>query len=148
MNRDRNKIILPLAFLIAVLIAWQFGPAIFDVPTYVFPQPSKICIAIWEAREMAGKHLLVTTIEAICGGLLGSAVGFLIGVCMAESSVIRRMILPYVVASNAIPVVAIAPIVVMWFGHGLWSKTVVAAFLCFFPLAVNTFRGLTEYEAI
>jgi NitT/TauT family transport system permease protein len=67
---------------------------------------------------------------------------------MAQSRIIAKSILPYVVASNAIPIVAIAPIVVIWFGHGITSKIILAAFLCFFPLAINTFRGLIEYPTI
>lgn len=138
----------PVIFFLAAVAMWQVLPPALNIPSYVFPTPSGAFAALWEARGLAFRHLTVTTIEAIIGFMLGGLAGFGIGICMAEWQVIRWTLLPYVVASNAIPVVAVAPIVVLWFGHGLWSKSVVAAFLCFFPLSINTFRGLTEYDPI
>ncbi|MGH8628504.1 MAG: ABC transporter permease, partial [Gammaproteobacteria bacterium] len=134
--------------LSAVLVIWELFPLFVGVPSYVFPRPSEALTALWQARELLKQHLLVTAAESVAGFFLGGLVGFTTGLCMAQWPTVRRTILPYVVASNAIPVVAIAPIVVLWFGHGLWSKCVVAAFLCFFPSAINTYRGLTEYEPI
>jgi len=144
----RRNLLAPILFLLGVVTLWEIGPVVLDVPSYVLPRPSQACMALWDARGLVCRNLFVTSLEAIIGCALGSCIGFVMGVCMAESVVFRRMTLPYVVGSNAIPVVAIAPIVIMWFGHGLWSKSVVAAFLCFFPLSINTYRGLTEYEPI
>lgn len=143
-----QRIALPLTFLVVLLIAWQLLPAWFGVPRYVFPRPTEIAAAVWENPATAMNHVRTTAFESWGGFILGSVVGFLVGVVSAESRTVRRMILPYVVGSNAIPVVAVAPIVVLWFGHGLWSKVVVAAFLCFFPVTVNTYRGLTDYDPL
>jgi NitT/TauT family transport system permease protein len=145
---EKRGFLAPTIFFLVLAFLWEFSPAFFDIPTYVFPRISDISKAMWHARVTLGQNLLVTTFEALVGFVLGALAGFVAGVCMAEWPVVRRTILPYVVGSNAVPVVAIAPIVVLWFGHGLWSKSVVAAFLCFFPLAVNTFQGLTLYESI
>lgn len=138
----------PAAFLLLLLLAWELVPIVLDVPIYVFPRLSEVVKAIWKARSAVGSNLQTTFVEAIAGFGLGSWVGFSVGVLMAESRNVARTLLPYVVASNAIPIVAVAPLVVIWFGHGLLSKVVLAAFLCFFPLCINTYRGLNEHDPI
>ena len=149
MSLRRHKDLLPPLLLLAIaLAAWEIGPLVFSVPTYVLPRPSEVCVALWNARALAVRHLGVTLVEALAGFALGSSIGIFVGVCIAQWRVIRRLTLPYVIASNAIPVVAIAPIVVLWFGHGIWAKSIVAAFLCFFPTVINTYRGLVTYERI
>ncbi|MDR1090061.1 MAG: ABC transporter permease [Prevotella sp.] len=92
--------------------------------------------------------MATTFFEAILGFILGSSIGFITGIVMAENMFLKRILLPYVVASNAIPAIALAPLVVLWFGHGIESKVILVAFLCFFPLSINTFRGLCEYPVI
>jgi NitT/TauT family transport system permease protein len=139
-----SKQFLPAAVLIAVVTLWQVSVTFFAVPSYVIPSP----LDIWHALISNGGSLLVnietTTLEAVLGFVLGSVAGFLLGLALSRSRVVALSLLPYVVGSNAVPVVAIAPLVVLWFGHGILSKVIVAAFLCFFPLAINTYRGLSD----
>jgi NitT/TauT family transport system permease protein len=142
------KNIIPLIFFVFIIALWEFIPLMFSVPDYVFPRLSDIIPAIIKAKPAFVANSMTTLGEAFIGFLIGSLTGFFTGVLMAQSRIIAKSILPYVVASNAIPIVAIAPIVVIWFGHGITSKIILAAFLCFFPLAINTFRGLIEYPAI
>lgn len=142
-----NKL-LPIGFFMLLLLLWEVLPLIFKIPNYVFPRISDIIPAIIDARETFFTNVTTTFYEAILGFILGSTFGFITGVLMAEKKLFAKTFLPYVVASNAIPIVAIAPIIVIWFGHGMFSKVILAAFLCFFPLSINTFKGLNEYLPI
>jgi NitT/TauT family transport system permease protein len=105
-------------------------------------------LAIIKSKDAFIDNSLTTFQEAIFGFVLGSSIGFATGVLMAQSKLFAKTVLPYVVASNAIPIVAIAPLVIIWFGHGIASKIILAAFLCFFPLSINTYKGLNEFSPI
>lgn len=140
--------ILPVSFFILLLLLWEFIPQIFSIPAYVFPRLSDIVPAIIKAQDVFLTNIQTTFIEAIFGFILGSSIGFITGLLMAENKLFANTMLPYVVASNAIPIVAIAPLVIIWFGYGIISKIILAAFLCFFPLSINTFKGLNEYSNI
>lgn len=139
---------LPILFFIFILFLWELIPVVFSVPVYVFPRLSAILPEIIISHDIFIQNIKTTFSEAIFGFILGSLIGFITGVIMAENKLFANTILPYVVASNAIPIVAIAPLVIIWFGHGIISKIILAAFLCFFPLSINTFKGLNEFSPI
>lgn len=139
---------LPALSFLVLLSVWETVPWLLHIPTYLLPRPSAICIAIWDARAMLFVHLGVTAIEALVGLFLGGILGFLTGSGMAVFATVRRILLPYIVGSNAIPVIAVAPVVLLLFGHGWFAKAVVSAFLCFFPLSINMLRGLTEFDSV
>ena len=144
----KNNNIIPILFFLILLLLWEFIPVIFSIPEYIFPKLSTVFSEIINSKNLFLDNIVTTFIEAILGFVLGSSIGFITGVIMAENKLIAKTILPYVVASNAIPIIAIAPLVVIWFGHGLSSKVFLAAFLCFFPLSINTFKGINEYNPI
>ncbi len=136
-------IILPPSLLAgAVVLAWEFAVRAWSVPPYVLPAPTRILAAFAGPQTTLGSHLWTTTVEALCGFVIGSAFALPMGLLLATSERAQRALLPFVVGSNAVPIIAVAPLVVMWLGHGLASKAAVAAFLCFFPLCINTFRGV------
>jgi NitT/TauT family transport system permease protein len=87
-----------------------------------------------------------TAREAVVGFLLGASTGFLLGIVLARSRVLERGLLPYIVASQTVPILAIAPMVVVWMGVGLFSVAVIAAYLTFFPVTINTLRGLRSAD--
>lgn len=147
-NRLHINLTIPLVVFILILLAWEFLPKFFSIPTYVFPRLSKVLDAIILAKTNIWVHFTTTMWEAVLGFILGSLIGFFVGIAMAESKLFSNIALPYVIASNAIPVVAIAPIIILWFGQGFISKAIVSAFLCFFPLVINTYKGLNEYNLI
>ncbi|NVN96674.1 hypothetical protein HXX01_00230, partial [Candidatus Nomurabacteria bacterium] len=129
------KNIFPITFFLILLIVWEIVPYLFSIPNYVFPRLSDIFPAIIKSKSAFLYNSFTTFHEAILGFILGSTIGLFTGLLMAQSKLFAKTILPYVVASNAIPIVAIAPLVIIWFGHGISSKVILAAFLCFFPLA-------------
>lgn len=138
----------PILFFVSILVLWEYLPHKLNIPVYVFPRISDIYLSMFSISDVLVLNTFTTIVEAILGFLLGSSIGFFTGILMAESKLVERIALPYVVGSNAVPAVAIAPLVVLWFGHGIESKVILVSFLCFFPLSINTFRGLCEYPMI
>jgi NitT/TauT family transport system permease protein len=117
---------------------------LFHVETYVFPAPSAIAVALW--RGVFGGHYLygltVTMTEVLGGFAIGSAAGVLLGIVMVNFKALERIVYPYVVAIQTIPKVAIAPLMIVWFGFGIESKILIVALTCLFPSLVNTIAGI------
>lgn len=148
LNTNNHVPLLSLIFFVAILCVWQLSVRLFVVPEYVLPAPTAIVRSIVVNHSTVIANLKTTSVEAVLGFFLGSFTGLAFGVLLAESRLVGRVLLPYIVGSNAVPIVAVAPLVVLWFGNGLLSKVVVSAFLCFFPLSINTYRGLSETPPI
>ncbi|MFO1035892.1 MAG: ABC transporter permease [Geminicoccaceae bacterium] len=146
MSRSLENIAAPAAFAIIVLVAWELTCLLLEIATYLLPSPSRIAASIAQAPGTLAMHASITLMEAVLGFLIGSLLGAILGAAFAEWRLLARSLLPYVVAANTIPVVAIAPILILWFGHGLASKVAVTAFLSFFPLAINAMKGLVSYD--
>ena len=141
------------AFGVAVGLTWPFEvndrtmPHIHDMIGQLF-EPSRRNGPL--LIEVLGKAALFTAKEAAVGFALGAGVGFLIAVALVHSTLLQRGLLPYIVASQTIPILAIAPMVVVWLGGkglpGWFSVSVIAAYLTFFPVAINARRGLQSAD--
>lgn len=138
----------PLVAAVIVGVAWEAITVGLAIPSYFIPSPSRIWEAFWSAPGALLWHAGITLFEAITGCLIGSLLGALLGVAFAYSSLLARGLLPFFIAANTIPVVAIAPIIILWFGHGIEAKIAVTAFLSFFPLALNMMKGLQSYDRV
>jgi len=136
----------PMVAFVAIVILWEGLIRSFAIPVYVLPAPGDIWRAIANNPYTLMSHAGITLTEAIVGFAIGSLMGALLGTVFAYSKIVARGLLPYVIAANTIPVVAVAPIIIIWFGHGLSSKIAVTAFLSFFPLALNMMKGLQSYD--
>jgi NitT/TauT family transport system permease protein len=138
----------PLSFLLG-LVLWQLFVTAFRVPLYLVPPPMKVLQALKDGYTdgVLTHHTLVTAREIVVGYATGSAVGIVLGTLIALSSVLERLVYPLVVALNAVPKVAVAPLLVVWFGVGLTSKVIIAAAISFFPLLVNVIVGLRSTDA-
>jgi NitT/TauT family transport system permease protein len=123
---------------------WELIVDVFDVPVIILPPPSAIAVAFWQsllAGEL-GLHLAVTMFEIVSGFVLGAITGLLLGFGIALSPLAERLFYPYVVAFQTVPKVAVAPIIVIWFGYGVSSKVVITAMIAFFPVLANAIVGL------
>jgi len=138
----------PIVTAIVVAVTWEAITVGFNIPAYLIPSPSRIWQAFWSAPGVLLWHASITLTEAVIGCVIGSFLGALLGTAFAYSSLLARGLLPFVIAANTIPVVAIAPIIILWFGHGIESKIAVTTFLCFFPLALNMMKGLQSYDRV
>ena len=140
---DRFAWVLSLALFVVFIAAWEGSVRIFEIPKIVVPPPSAVAHALWIGitGEYAW-HFGVTFYETIVGFIFGAAFGLVIGGLIAQFPLLERTLYPYVVAFQTLPKVAIAPIIVIWFGYGVASKIVITATIAFFPLLANTIVGL------
>ena len=134
------------ALLVAVLIAWELGVSLSGVSPLVLPAPSAVAETLWDGLVSGAlwQHLWVTGAETLLGFVLGCAIGFLIGAILAEMPRLRRLLWPYVLASQVVPKLALGPIFIIWFGFGMTSTVIITALICFFPLLENTITGLSN----
>jgi len=134
---------LPLSFLLAVLI-WAAVSGLGWLPQFILPGPGQVALRFAQAAVDGTllRHAAATLEEVVLGLLAGSSLAMLCGYAIARSRLLERLLSPYLVASQAVPVVAIAPLLVIWFGPGLFSKVLICALIVFFPVLVNTAVGL------
>lgn len=130
----------------ALLLAWEAACRGLRLPPLVLPPPSAIAQSLWQglASGYFWPHLRTTALELLLGMLTGCLVGFAAGVVLGEYRLLRRLLMPYVVASQVIPKLALGPLFVLWFGFGMTSTVVITALICFFPLMENTLTALQQ----
>ena len=127
-----------VAVLAACVGAWEAWVRLRDTPDYVLPAPSQVWRAFVDQRGIVGGHLATTLLESAIGLVVGTAAGIAVAVGLAGSALLRRVLGPIVVASQTIPVMVLAPLLVLGFGYGLTPKVVVVALVTFFPVAIAT----------
>ncbi|CAN5572168.1 ABC transporter permease [soil metagenome] len=132
----------PLLLLAALLGLWEGWVWWRDVEPFLLPAPSAVWAAFLESRPLLGDHLLTTATEALAGLVLGAAVGAALAVVIAATPLARRVLYPILVVSQTVPMIVLAPLLVLWFGFGMTPKIVVVALIVFFPVAVSTVAGL------
>ncbi len=146
---------LALFGLLAVIaIIWELVKVVFRVTDYNLPHIYAIPLAFMKPLASTGQPLGIfilvqtqyTVYEAVVGFALGGLAGFALGVVFAHSLLLERGCLPYVVASQTVPILAVAPMVVIWLGRGFLSIALIASYLTFFPVVINTLRGLLSVE--
>jgi NitT/TauT family transport system permease protein len=135
-----------LLLLAGLLAAWEIACRALGLSALVLPPPSSIARSLWQglASGYFWPHLRITALELLLGVVTGCAVGFAAGVALGEHALLRRLLMPYVVASQVIPKLALAPLFVLWFGFGMTSTVVITALICFFPLLENTLTALQQ----
>ncbi|MEX3009754.1 ABC transporter permease [Hoeflea sp. TYP-13] len=141
-RRKIESIAIPIGTLICLLLAWQLGVRLFGVPTYIAPAPSDVAGAFIKQFPLLLTNFWPTLFEAVLGFITGNLAAVLIAVAFVHSKTVEKAFFPIAVFINTIPILAIAPILVLIFGAGLTAKVVIAALICFFPTLVNMVRGL------
>ena len=132
----------PTLTLLAVAAAWESWVRVADVPTYIVPAPSVVVRRLLEEIGFFARHGGITLAEAMGGFALGSAVAFTGATAMAHSRLVERSLFPVAVLVKVTPIVAVAPLFVIWFGFGSIPKVLIAALITFFPVLVNAMTGL------
>lgn len=142
----REKKTSPFWFALSILLfllLWEGVCRLFAVPPFILPPPTKVLQSLWEQRDLLiGRHLWVTLYEVLLG--LAVSIVFAIGlsVWMTFSRLVERMVYPYLVISQTIPIIALSPVFILWFGYDLSGKIAVTILFTFFPIVVSTFDGL------
>ncbi|MGV8833371.1 MAG: ABC transporter permease [Devosia sp.] len=136
---DKRPVILTT---LGLLLIWQVGVTVFNVPVYMAPSPIDI-IGAFQANGMTlWRNTLPTLLEASLGFIVGNLVAILLAVWFVHSPTAERAVYPIAVFVKAIPIIAVAPILVLIFGNGLTPKIIIAGLICFFPTLVNMVQGL------
>ncbi len=134
--------------LVLLLGAWEVWCRLGNVPALIVPAPSSVFATLWGeiASGRLFPHLAVTATEMTLGLALGSVIGLGAGILLAEADFLRRLLHPYIVASQVVPKLALGPLFIIWFGFGLTPTVVITALICFFPLMENTLTGLARVD--
>lgn len=130
-----------LTVFIGLVLLWWLA-TLSDIPAFLLPTPAAVAQALWEGRGFLAYHSLVTASEVVSGLLLGVLLGALLALSMVFSPRLQRWLMPLVLTSQAIPVFALAPLLVLWFGFGMSAKVAMAVLVIFFPVTSAFFDGL------
>ncbi|MES2688154.1 MAG: ABC transporter permease [Pseudomonadota bacterium] len=137
-----------LVLFVALVAGWEVLARGDQVSALVLPAPSVIWDSLWNGLRSGYflPHIIHTGTELLLGLALGCAAGLLGGIALGESAFLRRLLFPYVLVSQVVPKLALAPLFIVWFGFGMTSTVVITALICFFPLMENTLTGLQQVE--
>ncbi|MBO4205675.1 ABC transporter permease [Micromonospora echinofusca] len=147
--REKPQLWLVPAVFVVVVLGWEYGIALIGVDEYVLPRPSQVVDSLWRqlGDDQFWGHLWVTSQEALVGFVIGVGAALLLGTFISQIRIVEATLMPYIVAFQTVPKVALAPLFVVWFGFGLTSKVVMAAVISFFPMLVNVIEGLRAADA-
>lgn len=132
----------PLVLILFLFIGWQVGAQLMQVPKWLLPSPWQIIVAGLGALDLLGPHTWQTLKETWLGLGLSVVLGLGLALLVDLSALLRRTLYPLLVASQTVPILALAPLLIIWFGYGILPKVVVVALVCFFPIVVSTADGL------
>jgi NitT/TauT family transport system permease protein len=139
----------PILGGIVILLAWEFLPALFKVSRLLLPPPSEVLRSLWLIydRGLLVENFAVTLAEALVGFAIGSLAAIFFAFIVTRSLIVERTLMPYLVGLQALPKVALAPLIVVWVGIGIESKILIAAIISFFPVLINAIVGFSTVEA-
>ena len=131
------------------VVAWKAIVLVGGLPPYILPPPETVgarFVTAW-LEGTVWPHFVTTMIEVVLGFVVGAGLGLVVGYGLARSALFERLASPYLVAAQAIPILVLAPLLVLWFGNGLASKVVICALIVFFPVAIATMVGIRSVDA-
>lgn len=137
---------LPVYTIIVLIMAWEGAVRFFSIQDYILPAPSSIAAVLLSMKELILSHTVVTVSEALAGFAVSIALGLILSFIMYRWKLIERMFYPLMVISQAIPIIALAPLILIWFGVGILPKILIVILVCFFPLCVSTLEGLKSVD--
>ena len=134
--------------LVAFLAGWELICRTSGISELVLPAPSVVLRTLWSglATGYLLPHIWLTSAEMLLGLATGCAIGFLCGIVLGETESVRRVLYPYIIASQVVPKLALVPLFIVWFGFGMTSTVVITALICFFPLLENTMTGIHHID--
>jgi len=134
----------PLMAALIALAAWQALVWLAALPPFILPGPIRVAEALWQNRVTIAENAMVTIGEVLAGLAIGAVLGALTAIQLASSAAARALIRPVLVFMQAVPVFALAPVLVLWLGYGLWSKIAMAVLIIYFPVTSAFFDGLSR----
>ena len=137
----------PAATFVVLVLLWDVATRVFDWEPWLVPPPGDVAQALWDYRRLLPEHTWVTVWESVAGFLLAIAIGIPLGSLIAYSRLMELTVYPILLGLNAVPKIAIAPILILWMGFGPGPKILVAFLLCVFPIVIATATGLKQTPA-
>ena len=146
---NRSVLLSVAAALVVFVLIWQAVVIVSGFPPFILPPPAAV-VSRWLSAWSAGTiqpHLWTTLVEVTLGFTVGAGSGVVVGYALARSALVERVLSPYLVAAQATPILALAPLIALWFGPGLVGKVLICAAIVFFPVAVATMVGIRSVDA-
>ncbi|MDO8741573.1 MAG: ABC transporter permease subunit, partial [Candidatus Roizmanbacteria bacterium] len=141
-----NQYFLPTLTGFFTLSIWQLTVTIFHIETWILPAPTQIINSFWQSRSLIFYHLIPTVFEAIIGLIGAVFVAIFIAVLMERFKIIRKIIYPFLILSQTVPFIILAPLLTLWFGFGLLPKIIIISLVCFFPIVINLIDGFQSVD--
>lgn len=140
-----NKLYAP-TFIIGLVIIWQIVCSLDLIPAYMLPSPIQVIKAFIEEFNVLIGHLAISLSEAFLGLIIGISVAFILAIGMDHYKVLYKLLYPLLIISQTVPVIAIAPLLVLWMGYGIAPKVMVIFLVCFFPITVSLLDGFRDAD--
>ncbi|MBW9159142.1 ABC transporter permease [Clostridium tagluense] len=140
-----NKLI-PIFFQLVILFMWQIAIDKWKVPQYILPSPKDIIITLVNILPSITKHIYATLCEALIGFTISILLALILAILMDNVKLIKKCVYPILVVSQTIPIIALAPLFVIWFGFGTLPKIIVVVLVCFFPIVISLMDGLESVD--
>lgn len=140
-------IVPPLLFFALIIAIWQYVSSKQLIAFWIVPSPLAVLQVFQDSPQLIWQHLKPTLLAAVVGLLLSVLLGAITAIAMDASKLIKQVLYPYLVVSQTIPIIAIAPLLIIWFGYGISSKIFAVILMCFFPIALGLYDGLRSVSA-
>lgn len=145
MKRYQQQLI-PAAFILTLLVIWEAVVRIFHIPLYVLPSPVQVVQTLAAEAGTLWGHALITTMEAVVGIVIALVLAIILGVAMDRFPVVRQGLYPVLVVTQTVPMIVLAPILIIYMGFGAAPKILTVVLMCFFPVAVSFSDGLSQVD--
>lgn len=136
----------PVLITIGLLVFWEMSVDLFHIPSFLLPKPSATALRFLVLWRIALPHVWITLFEAVVGLIAAGAISIILAVGIVHFKLVQRTVYPYAVATKVIPIIAVAPLLTVWFGFGITPKIVTAVLVSYFPILVNTVKGLQSAD--
>lgn len=145
----RSLALTSLAGGLGFLLLWKLVVVIGGYPPFILPPPESVIVRLVQAwaEGLMAPHAATTLVEVALGFTVGGTIGLIVGYALGRSSIVARLVSPYLVAAQATPILALAPVLALWFGPGLLGKVVISGLIVFFPVAVSAMVGIRSVDA-
>lgn len=145
-GRQLTAVVVPVLGLVTLVVVWDLAVRIFGIAPYVLPSPARTLEALRDDWSTLWAGTLITGKEFVAGFLIGVSAGFGFALAMSWSRTVQRVLYPILITSQAVPIIAVAPALVIWMGFGFAPKLTIVALIVFFPVVVNVLDGLASVD--
>ncbi len=136
----------PVLITIALVVSWEVSVDLLRIPSFLLPKPSATVLRFFALWKIVLPHVWITLFEAVVGLIAAGAISIILAVGIVHFKLIQRTVYPYAVATKVVPIIAVAPLLTVWFGFGIAPKIVTAILVSYFPILVNTVKGLQSAD--